>query len=176
VVCPHHHIRKLEFKSSNLFLSEQQFPIVKTEAACSSETSVNNYQTTCSHVSAVCCVVTFLAHQLPYPVAQRCLDSHSCTHSRLKFNSQLQEFCCRHLNEIERRLGRAHRRERESHVFGSWHGSVDTAAAYGLNDRGVPCRGKRWFSPQLLDRLWGLSSLLSNGYRGLFPGGKAAGA
>jgi hypothetical protein len=42
---------------------------------------------------------------------------------------------------------------------------------YGLEDRGsIPGRGKRFFSsPQRPDRLWGPSSLLSNGYRGLSP-------
>jgi hypothetical protein len=54
------------------------------------------------------------------------------------------------------------------------------AIGYGLDDRGVGVRvpvGSRIFtSPRRPDRFWGPPSLLSNGYRGRFPRGKAAGA
>jgi hypothetical protein len=57
---------------------------------------------------------------------------------------------------------------------------VDIATGYGLEDRGVRVRipvGSRIFSsPRRPDRLWGPPSLLSNGYGGPFPRGKAAGA
>jgi hypothetical protein len=50
---------------------------------------------------------------------------------------------------------------------------VGTATGYDLDDRGIGVRlpvGSRIFSsPHRPDRLWGTSSLLSNGYRGLFP-------
>jgi len=47
---------------------------------------------------------------------------------------------------------------------------------YGLNDKGsIPARKMAFFSsPSHSDRLWGLPSLVSNGYRGHFPRGKAA--
>jgi hypothetical protein len=135
MVCPHHHIAH-NIGRSSLFLS--------------SETSVNLYQTTCWYSSAVCCCVTFLAHQLPYPVAQRCLDSHCCTPLAVEIQLSVKEFCCQHLNELERRLGRAvtmrrlfEARARIAAVsthLGSWDNSVGIAAAYGLNDREVGVR------------------------------------
>jgi hypothetical protein len=58
--------------------------------------------------------------------------------------------------------------------------AVDIATGYGLDDRKVGVRvpvGSRIItSPCHPDRLWGPPNLLYNGYRELFPGGKAAGA
>jgi len=53
-----------------------------------------------------------------------------------------------------------------------------TALGYGLDYRGsrvgFPEGGWGFFpSPPRPERLWGPPSLLSNGYRELFPGGKA---
>jgi hypothetical protein len=57
--------------------------------------------------------------------------------------------------------------------------SVGIATGYGLDDREagvrVPVRSRIFTSPCRPDRLCGSPNLLSNGYRGLFPGGKAAG-
>jgi hypothetical protein len=54
--------------------------------------------------------------------------------------------------------------------------AVGIATAYELDDRGVgvrvPVELRIFSSPRRPDRLWGPSSLLSNGY----PEGKAAGA
>jgi hypothetical protein len=57
---------------------------------------------------------------------------------------------------------------------------VGIGTDYGLDDQRVGVRvpvGSRIFSsPNRPDRLWSPLNLLSNGYRGLSPGGKADGA
>jgi hypothetical protein len=57
--------------------------------------------------------------------------------------------------------------------------AVGTATGYGLDDSRVcsssPGRVKNFQSPRP-DRLWGPPSLLFNGHRWSFPGGKAVGA
>jgi hypothetical protein len=60
--------------------------------------------------------------------------------------------------------------------FGEPGSSVSIVSAYGLpGDRGsIPGRRKGFFlQPLCPDRLWGPPSLVYNGYRGRFPGGKA---
>jgi hypothetical protein len=55
--------------------------------------------------------------------------------------------------------------------------SVGIATGYGLDNRGVGVLGpvvSRMFTSYRPDRLWGPPNLLSNGYWGLFPRGKAA--
>jgi hypothetical protein len=58
--------------------------------------------------------------------------------------------------------------------------TIGIATGYGLDDGEVGVRvlvGSRIFtSPCRPDRLWGPPNFLYNGYRGHFPGGKAAGA
>jgi hypothetical protein len=64
--------------------------------------------------------------------------------------------------------------------MGSRDSAIGIATGRGLEHREVGVRvpvGSRIFSsPRHPDRLLGPSKLLSNGYRGLFPRGKAAGA
>jgi hypothetical protein len=54
------------------------------------------------------------------------------------------------------------------------HSAFDTTG-YGLDGRGVavraPVEARFFYSPHHPDQLWGTSSLLSNGYQGLFPRG-----
>jgi hypothetical protein len=56
---------------------------------------------------------------------------------------------------------------------------VGRATGYGLNDREVGVRSlveaRIFSSPNHPDRIWDPPSFLSNGYRGSFAGGKAAG-
>jgi hypothetical protein len=63
---------------------------------------------------------------------------------------------------------------------GSRDSAVGIATGYGLDGSEVGVRvlvGSRIFTfPCRPDRLWGPPNLLHNGYRELFPGGKAAGA
>jgi hypothetical protein len=53
--------------------------------------------------------------------------------------------------------------------------SVGIALGYGLDDRGSRVRFPAFSSPPRPERLWGPSSLLSNGYQGLFLGEKRPG-
>jgi hypothetical protein len=65
-------------------------------------------------------------------------------------------------------------------ILWSQDSSVGLATGYGLDDRGVgdlvPLESRIFSSPRRPDRLLVPPNLLSNGYRGFFPGGKAAGA
>jgi hypothetical protein len=62
----------------------------------------------------------------------------------------------------------------------SQNSAVGIATGYGLDDRGdgvrVPVWSRIYSSPRRPDWFWGPFNLLSNGYLGLFPLGKAAGA
>jgi hypothetical protein len=62
--------------------------------------------------------------------------------------------------------------------YGSRASVVGIATGYGLDGRGVgvrvPVKSRIFTSPRRPDRLWGPLNLLSNRYRGSFPGGNAA--
>jgi hypothetical protein len=62
-----------------------------------------------------------------------------------------------------------------SMTTGSWDSAVSIETGYELDGRGVgvwvPVGAKMFFSPRHPDQLWGWSSLLSNGYRGLINRG-----
>jgi hypothetical protein len=67
-----------------------------------------------------------------------------------------------------------------NHTNRSRDSAVGRATGYRMDDREVAVRvpvGPRIFtSPCRPDRLWGRASLLCDGYRELFSGGKTAGA
>jgi hypothetical protein len=71
------------------------------------------------------------------------------------------------LTVLDFRFSRRQQRSRDS--------ALGIATGYGLDDRGagvrVPVGSRIFSSPPRLVRLWGPSSLLPNGYLGLFPRG-----
>jgi hypothetical protein len=83
---------------------------------------------------------------------------------------------CRHM-ETEPAFIAWDKSEYLRHPFflGSRDSAVGIVTGYGLHDRGVrvrvPVASSIFFSPRCLDRLWGPPSLISNGYRSLFPRG-----
>jgi hypothetical protein len=58
----------------------------------------------------------------------------------------------------------------------TWRLHVETVALRIFISRIPEGAGKFSLHHRVSDRFWGPPSLLSNGYQGLFPGGKAAGA
>jgi hypothetical protein len=78
-----------------------------------------------------------------------------------------------------RQLGHTTRDSSPTSGLKSRDSAVGIATGYGLEDQGfgvrVPVGARIFTSPRRPDRLWGPPSLLSNGNRGFFPGGKAAG-
>jgi hypothetical protein len=94
--------------------------------------------------------------------------SHNILKSLLCFS--VQYFPATLINELITNVTPLHR-SRDS--------VVGIATGYGLEDRGVEVRvpvvSINFSSPFRPDRLWGSPSLVSNGYRGFFPGVKRPG-
>jgi hypothetical protein len=125
-------------------------------------------RTVCKHMRATC-IVQKIALLLRYSTEGKHQQMIISFHCFIRFHSLG--------NEIVPLL-RSFYFTLELRYFRSRDSVVGVATGYGLDDRGVGVRlpvGSRIFSsPCRPDRLWGSPNLLSNGYRRLIPGGKAA--